>query len=94
MASSCEYFCRIPASLVKDAQISPAAKLLYLVLAAHADARTGKTYIGLRTLERLMGCKRRTRQKAQRALVAAGRLRLERKPCAGGQWGKQIFALL
>jgi helix-turn-helix protein len=94
MVSTNEYFCRIPASLVKDAERPPAAKLLYLVVAAHADSRTGKTYIGLRTLERWMDCKSRTRQEAQQALVKSGRLRLERRVCSEGRWGKQIFTLI
>ncbi len=93
MSSPREFFCRIPASLVKDPKLAPEAKLLYLLLAAHADGRTGKTYVGIRTLERLMGCGRRKRLRAQRMLVQAGWLRLERKHCGRGHWGKRIFVL-
>ena len=88
-----EFFCRIPASLIKDAQLAPEAKLLYLVLAAHADARTGRTFVGLRTIERLMRCGRAKRERAQRELVRAGWLRLSTKPCARGRWGARIFLL-
>jgi hypothetical protein len=93
MPSTREYFCRIPASLVKDPKLAPEAKLLYLVLAAHADGRTGKTYLGLRTIERLMRCSRAKRERAQRTLVQAGWLRLERKRCGQGRWGKRVFVL-
>ncbi len=32
-----EFICRVPETLVKDPALLPLAKLLYLVLAAHAD---------------------------------------------------------
>lgn len=93
MTSPREFFCRIPASLVKDPKLAPEAKLLYLVLAAHADGHTGKTYLGLRTIERLMGCSRWKRERAQRLLAQAGWLRLKRKRCSQGRWGKRVFLL-
>jgi len=53
-----EFYARIPASLAKDCKLSPTAKLLYVLLAVHAESRTGVTFVGLRTLERLLGCGR------------------------------------
>lgn len=88
-----EFFCRIPASLVKDSALSPAAKVLYLVLAAHADARTGRTFVRLRTIERLLRWGRWKRENAQKELAASGWLRLTRKPCARGRWGTRVFVL-
>jgi hypothetical protein len=37
MSSPREFFCRIPALLVKDPKAAPEAKLLYLLLEAHAE---------------------------------------------------------
>ena len=51
-----EFYARIPASLAKDCKLSPTAKLLYVLLAVHADSRTGVMFVGFRTLERLLGC--------------------------------------
>jgi hypothetical protein len=65
-----EFVCPVPASLVKDPSLSARAKLLYLALAAHADARTGRAYLSLKRLEKLMGCARNRREAAQRELVA------------------------
>ena len=93
MMASREFYCRIPASLVKEPALAPEARLLYLVLAAHADGRTGKTYVGVGTIERLMGCSRAKRERAQRLLVQAGWLRLERKRCGRGRWGKRVFVI-
>jgi len=88
-----EFFARIPASLAKDSVLSPRAKLLYLFLAAHADASTGVTYVGLRTLERLLGCGRKLRECAQRELVAAGWITLRTKSCGRGRWGSRYFVV-
>jgi hypothetical protein len=88
-----EFVCRIPASLVKDPSLSPRAKLLYLALAAHADARTGRAYLSLKRLDGLLGCGRRARERAQRELVELNWLRLERKVCGSGKWGARVFVL-
>jgi hypothetical protein len=79
-----EFICRVPATLAKDPVLLPLAKLLYLVLAAHADGHTGRAYISLARLEHLLGCGRGLREKAQRQLVARGWLHLERKPTGRG----------
>jgi helix-turn-helix protein len=94
MQKKLAFFCRIPASLAKDSALSPTARLLYLVLAAHADARTGETFVNGATLECLMHCCRTVRERAQRELVAAGWLQLRRKPCDRGRWGKRIYVVL
>ena len=94
MSSQREFYCRVPASLAKDAALSPRAKLLYLVLAAHADARTGRAYLRLRKLEEHIGCSRSARERAQLELVRAGWLRLERKVTSGGRWGSRVFVVL
>jgi hypothetical protein len=89
-----EFYCRVPASLAKDFALSPRAKLLYLVLAAHADARTGRAYLRLRKLEQHLGCGRKAREQAQLELVRTGWLRLERKVAGNGRWGSRIFVVL
>jgi hypothetical protein len=89
-----EFYCRVPASLAKDLSLSPRAKLLYVVLAAHADAHTGRAYLWLRKLEQHLGCGRKTREEAQKELVRAGWLRLERKAAGNGRWGSRIFVVL
>jgi len=89
-----EFYCRVPASLVKDTSLSPRARLLYTVLAAYADARTGRAYLRLRMLDEHLGCGRNARERAQRELVRAGWLRLDRKPAARGRWGSRIFIVL
>jgi len=89
-----EFICRVPATLVKDPALLPLAKLLYLVLAAHADGHTGRAYLALARLDHLLGCGRGLREKAQRQLVARGWLRLERKPAGRGRWGARVFILL
>ncbi len=88
-----EFQVRIPARFLKDPEISPAAKLLRVLLAAFADAQTGRTYLSLRRIEQLMGCGRIARQKAQRELAAAGWIRLERKRLGRGRWGRRVFVL-
>ena len=88
-----EFICRVPATLVKDPALLPLAKLLYLVLAAHADGHTGRAYLSLARLENLLGCGRGLREMAQRELVARGWLRLERKPTGRGRWGSRVFVL-
>ena len=88
-----EFFARVPASLVRDSALSPRAKLLYLLLATHADARTGVTYVALGTLERLLGCGRKPRERAQRELAAAGWLSLHVKSCGRGRWGRRVFVV-
>jgi hypothetical protein len=94
LSSQREFYCRVPASLAKDPSLSPRAKLLYLVLAAHADVRTGRAYLRLRRLEEHVGCSRSAREKAQSELVRAGWLRLERKIASGGRWGSRVFVVL
>jgi Helix-turn-helix domain len=89
-----EFYCRVPASLAMDTSLSPRARLLYTVLAAYADARTGRAYLRLRKLDEHLGCGRNAREQAQRELVRAGWLRLERKPAARGRWGSRIFIVL
>ena len=89
-----EFYCRVPASLAKDFALSPRAKLLYVVLAAHADARTGRAYLRLRKLELHLGCGRKAREQAQGELVRTGWLRLERKAAGMGRWGSRIFVVL
>ena len=93
MASPREFFCRIPASLVKDPQLAPEAKLLYLVHCARADEHTGEPFVSGATIERLMGCCRTIPERAQRELVASGWLKLKRKPCARGRWGQRVYVL-
>jgi hypothetical protein len=88
-----EFICRVPATLVKDPALLPLAKLLYLVLASHADGHTGRAYLSLARLDNLLGCGRGLREKAQRQLVAHGWLRLERKPTGRGRWGSRVFVL-
>ena len=88
-----EFRVLVPARFIKDPNISPQAKLLRVILGAFADGKTGRTYVGLRTVERLMGCGRDARRRAQRELVRAGWLRLERKPAARGRWGCRLFIL-
>jgi hypothetical protein len=80
MNPSREFFCRVPASLAKNGALSPEARLLYVVLCAHADERTGRTFVSRATVERLMGRGRTVRERAQQELVQAGWLRLEYKP--------------
>ncbi len=81
-----DYYARIAARFLKDPLISPDAKLLRTVLAAFADQRTGRTFVSLRRIERLMRCGRKRRSAAQNELVAAGmaptraRTRLRRPP--------------
>ncbi|MBI3669176.1 MAG: hypothetical protein HY237_05295 [Acidobacteria bacterium] len=53
-----DFYVRVPARLLKDPKLSPEAKLLRVILAAYADARTGRTFVGLATLERLLRCGR------------------------------------
>lgn len=89
-----EFYCRVPASLAKDPSLSPRAKLLYVVLAAYADGRTGRAYVRLSKLQEQLGCGRSARERAQRELVRGGWLRLERKPSAAGRWGSRVFCVL
>jgi len=82
------------ASFAKDLSLSPRAKLLYVVLAAHADVRTGRASLRLRKLEQHLGCGIKTREEAQKKLLRARWLRLERKAVGNGRWGSHIFVLL
>jgi hypothetical protein len=93
LSSQREFYCRVPASLAKEPTLSPRAKLLYLVLVAHADARTGRAYLRLRKLDEHLRCGRNAREQAQRELVRAGWLRLERKMSGGGRWGSRVFVI-
>jgi len=82
---------RIPARFLKDPTISADAKLLRAVIGAYADGRTGKSYVGLKTLEELLGWGRRRRERAQADLAKAGWLRLEWKHGSRGRWFKRIY---
>jgi hypothetical protein len=88
-----EFRFAVPARLIKDPHLSPAAKLLRVILAAYADARTGRAHVALKTIERLMRCSRTRRERAQRELVAAGWLQLERERMGRGLLGRRIFLL-
>lgn len=93
MNTSREFVCRVPASLAKDASLSPLARLLYVVLCAHADGKTGRAFLRLARLDELLGCSRKTRQRAQLELVRTGWMRMERKSCTGGRWGSRVFVI-
>ncbi len=86
MKSNSEFLCRVPVSLMKDASISPEAKLLYVALCAHADEHTGRTFVRPATVERIMGCGRGVRERAQRELA--------RKACSRGRWGIRVYRIL
>ncbi len=88
-----DFYVRVSARFLKDPNLSPEAKLLRVILAAYADARTGRTFVGLVTLERLMGCARKKRGRAQRELVKAGWLRLEWQRIGGSSWARREFVL-
>jgi hypothetical protein len=88
-----DYYARLSARFLKDPLISPGAKLLRALLAAFADERTGRTFVSLRRLERLMRCGRKRRSAAQNELVAAGWLQLVRERAYGGRLGRLSFRL-
>ena len=73
----------VPARLIKDPAISPQAKLLCVILGVYADGKTGRTYVGLRTVERLTGCGRDARQRAQRPwYLRCADVGLDSSPCS------------
>ena len=88
-----DYYARLAARFLKDPLISPDAKLLRALLAAFADERTGRTFVSLRRIERLMRCGRKRRSAAQNELVAAGWLQLVRERAYGGRLGRLSFRL-
>jgi hypothetical protein len=95
MASGTRIFwVRVPSTLLKSENVSPDAQLLWTKIAAHADGHTGISYVGSAKLEKLMGCGRRKRQKAQSELVRKGWLKVYRKHAERGRWGSRIYQIL
>lgn len=88
-----DYYARIPARFLKDPNVNPDAKLLRTLLAAYADERTSRTYVGPKTLDRLLRCGRKFRERLQRELIAAGWLRVERERLSGGYFGRRFYIL-
>lgn len=87
------FYVRISAEFLKDNRISADARLLYCVLAAYADSRTGISYVRPKTLQKTLRWGRRRREQAQGVLVERGYLKLGRKPCARGRWGTRTWSL-
>ena len=88
-----DFYAHVSARFSKDATISPDAKSLRLLLGTFADARTGRTHVGLRRIEQLMACRRERRARAQRDLIRAGWLQLERERMSDGRLGCVTFIL-
>jgi len=87
------FWVKSPAHFLKDPEIPPKAKLLRLLIAAHADGKSGETFVSRHTLQRLMRCGREVRERAQKELVAAGWLHVKREKRHGGQWGRNLYVL-
>ena len=64
-------------AVIKDKKLSPCDKAVYMVFCAHADVKTRKTPISVKTLAEETGCGIRTVQKCIKALIKRGVL--ERK---------------
>ena len=88
------FIVRIPARLLKDKTLRRDAKLLYCILSAYADARSGETYVSPSTIERQMHSKRAVRERAQRELVTRGLLQIKRERGAGGRLGRNNYKML
>lgn len=84
LSSQREFCCRVPATLTKDSALSPRAELLYLVLAAHANIRTGRAYLRLRGLKEHLDCS------SSAILIRAGGFSASLSSCGGYlSWVKQ-----
>ena len=64
-------------AVIKDKKLSPCDKAVYMVFCAHAEVKTRKTLISVKTLAEETGCGIRTAQKSIKTLVERGVL--ERK---------------
>ncbi len=88
-----DFIARIPARLLKDPRLSGRAKGLWAILAAHADVKSRRTFVGGETLDRLMRCGRGAREADQRMLRKTGWLRVEWERDRGGLWSRRIYVL-
>jgi len=83
----------IPARLLRDRSISADARILRSLIAAYADAKTGRTYVKGETLQLDLGWGRRRREKAQAELRRAGWLRLEWKRGAHRVFARRVYVI-
>lgn len=88
-----DYIVHVPARLLKHNKLGRDAKLLWCLLGAFADARTGRTHVGAKTLNDLLDCGRSLREEAQRELCKAGWLRIEFERGERGRWRRRIYIL-
>jgi hypothetical protein len=84
---------RIPARFLKDSSISANARILWSVIAAYADGKTGETYVTGRILERCLRWGRRRRERAQAELCGRGWLFLKWRRGLHGKFARRIFAI-
>jgi hypothetical protein len=80
-------------TVISDPRFSFAARVLYGVLAVHADRFTRMGGPRATTIEDLMGCTAKTRIAAQNELVGAGVLKVVRGKDARGYLGRQVYIL-
>jgi hypothetical protein len=85
---------RIPARLLKDARLSPRARLLWSTLKAYADGHTDETYLSHKAIEQLLHCGRVKRQEAERELITAGWLLSTQARNKTGRFSRPTYKLL
>jgi hypothetical protein len=83
----------IPARFLKDATVSADAKLLWAVIGAFADGRTGYSFVSPSKLESILRWGRRKREKSQKELCALGWLRLECRRGSHGRFARRTYRL-
>jgi hypothetical protein len=91
--ASKDFIVRIPARLLKDSSISANARILWSVIAAHADGHSGETYVTAKTLERCLNWGRRKREQAQAELCRHEWLFLKWRRGLHGKFARRTFVV-
>jgi len=87
-----DFIVRIPARLLKDARLSPRARLLWSTLAAFEDGHTNQTYVSHKAIERLLHCGRVSREQAERELTETRWLSIEQER-KEGRFSRRTYTL-
>jgi hypothetical protein len=66
------WFACVDIAVIKDEKLSPCDKAIYMTFCAHADVKTRKTPISVKTLADETGCGIRTAQKSIKTLIERG----------------------
>lgn len=86
------HWTKVPRCIARDTQLSVRARMLWVILRDFADA-SGVCWPSPTTIQRLLGCSRGAREKAEHELKQEGLLKTRRVRTASGQLARREYVV-